>query len=103
MEKVLIIGGARSGIAAARLLRAHGCAVTLTDSREVKEKHELESLGVRVADGGHPDWLLHEDWSYVVKNPGIPYRVAIVKHFVEMGVPVYTEVEIGYSYAKHFR
>lgn len=61
MENVLIIGGARSGIAAARLLRAHGCAVTLTDSREVKEKHELESLGVRVADGGHPDWLLHED------------------------------------------
>ena len=47
MENVLIIGGARSGIAAARLLRAHGCAVTLTDSREVKEKHELESLGVR--------------------------------------------------------
>lgn len=103
MENILIIGGARSGIAAARLLRAHGCAVTLTDSREVKEKSELESLGVRVADGGHPDWLLHEDWSYVVKNPGIPYRVAIVKHFVEKGVPVYTEVEIGYRYAKHFR
>ena len=38
MENVLIIGGARSGIAAARLLRAHGCAVTLTDSRQAKAK-----------------------------------------------------------------
>ena len=26
-----------------------------------------------------------------------------MKHFVEKGVPVYTEVEIGYRYAKHFR
>lgn len=43
MENVLIIGGARSGIAPRGLLRAHGCAVTLTDSREVKEKHELRA------------------------------------------------------------
>ena len=102
MDKVLIIGGARSGIAAARLLVRHGCAVTLTDSREVKEKAELGSWGVRVADGGHPDWLLQEEWSYIVKNPGIPYRVAIVRHFMEKGVPIYTEVEIGYRYASRF-
>ena len=87
---------------AARLLVRHGCAVTLTDSREVKEKAELESWGVRVADGGHPDWLLQEEWSYIVKNPGIPYRVAIVRHFMEKGVPIYTEVEIGYRYASRF-
>ena len=102
MDKVLIIGGARSGIAAARLLVRHGCAVTLTDSREVKEKAELGSWDVRVADGGHPDWLLQEEWSYIVKNPGIPYRVAIVRHFMEKGVPIYTEVEIGYRYASRF-
>ena len=47
-------------------LRAQVCAVTLTDSRKLK-KHELESLGVRVADGGHPDWLLEKSWTFIVK------------------------------------
>ena len=37
MAEVLIIGAARSGKAAARLLKKHGHAVTLTDSRKLEE------------------------------------------------------------------
>ncbi len=103
MAEVLIIGAARSGKAAARLLKKHGHAVTLTDSRKLEEREELIAEGITVADGGHPQWLLEKSWAFIVKNPGIPYRVPLVKAFVEKGVPIYTEVEIAYRYAKHFR
>ena len=43
MAEVLIIGAARSGKAAARLLKKHGHAVTLTDS--------LRSLPLHAYDG----------------------------------------------------
>ena len=88
METVLVIGAARSGIAVSKLLQKNGYHVILTDSNEVKEKMDLEALGIEVVDNGHPDWLLEKDYPFVVKNPGIPYRVPIVKHFQEAGVPI---------------
>lgn len=103
METVLVIGAARSGIAVSKLLQKNGYHVILTDSNEVKEKMDLEALGIEVVDNGHPDWLLVKDYPFVVKNPGIPYRVPIVKHFQEAGVPIYTEIEIAYRFAPGFK
>lgn len=103
METVLVIGAARSGIAVSKLLQKNGYHVILTDSNEVKEKMDLETLGIEVVDNGHPDWLLVKDYPFVVKNPGIPYRVPIVKHFQEAGVPIYTEIEIAYRFAPGFK
>ena len=102
MAEVLVLGAARSGIAAAKLLLKHGYQVTLTDSQVLKEKEDLEAIGVQVVDGGHPDWLKEKEWAFIVKNPGIPYFVPIVKAFVEKKVPIYTEVEIAYRFAKKF-
>ena len=44
MKKVLVIGCARSGYWACKLLNKKGFDVTLTDAKEVKEKSELEKL-----------------------------------------------------------
>ena len=103
MAEVLVLGAARSGIAAAKLLLKHGYKVTLTDSQKLKEKETLEALGIQVVDGGHPDWLKEKEWIFIVKNPGIPYFVPIVAAFVEKQVPIYTEVEIAYRFAKKFQ
>lgn len=102
MEQVLVIGAAKSGIAAAKLLHRHGYKVTLTDMKEVNAKAELEALGICVADGGHPESLKDVDYAFVVKNPGIPYHVPFVKYFVEQKTPIYTEIEIAYRYGKNF-
>lgn len=102
MEKVLVIGAARSGEAVSKLLKKHGYDVILTDAKEIEEKEALEALGIQVVDGGHPDWLLNTDYAFVVKNPGIPYRVPIIHYFVEKKVPLYTEIEVAYRLAKHF-
>ena len=102
MEKVLVIGAARSGIAVTRLLCKMGYEVYLTDQKEIEQKEQLNALGVHVFDQGHPDALKEIPYAFVVKNPGIPYRAAFVHYFVQKQVPIYTEIEIAYRYAKNF-
>lgn len=101
-DKVLVIGAARSGIAASKLLVRHGYEVILTDMNEIENKEELLSLGITIYDKGHPEILKNEDYAFVVKNPGIKYTVPFVKYFVDHNVPIFTEVEIGYRFAKKF-
>ena len=98
MEKVLVIGCARSGYWASKLLNKKGYDVTITDAKIIKEKNELEGLGIKVFDNGHPDILRNEEWSFVVKNPGIPYSNDFVKYFVEKKIDIFTEIEIALRY-----
>ena len=83
METVLVIGAARSGIAVSKLLLKNGYHVVLTDSNAVKEKSELESIGIEVFDGGHPDSLKEKKYALFLKNPGIPFGVPLDNFFVE--------------------
>ncbi|NBK96514.1 MAG: UDP-N-acetylmuramoyl-L-alanine--D-glutamate ligase [Erysipelotrichia bacterium] len=103
MEKVLVIGGARSGCAVAKLLHRQGYDVSITDQKQMPEKEELESLGIHVYELGHPDCLKTEAFHFVVKNPGIPYHAPFIQHFVKKQIPIYTEIEIAYRYAPHFQ
>ncbi len=100
--QVLVIGNAKSGNAAARLLNRHGYEVTLTDMKTVADKEELEALGIHVVDGGHPDFLLHENYAFVVKNPGIKYTVPIIRYFTEHHIKIYTEIEIAGWFTSKF-
>lgn len=102
MHKVLVIGGARSGISVSKLLVKNAYEVILTDAKKIENKEELENLNIQVVDEGHPDWLKQTDYEFVVKNPGIPYRVELVRYFVEHAIPIYTEIEIAYRFAKDF-
>ena len=70
MEKALVIGAARSGKAAAKLLRKAGYDVVLTDMKAI-DRQGLE--GIQVFDEGHPDSLKDDEYALIVKNPGIPY------------------------------
>ena len=98
MEKVLIIGCAKSGYWAAKLLNKKGFDVTITDKRQISEKKELESLGINVYDNGHPGILKTINWSFIVKNPGIPYSNPFVKYFKDLGFEILTEIETSMRY-----
>lgn len=102
MEQVLLIGAARSGINAAKLLNKHGYHVVLTDQNKIENKEELEALGIEVFDQGHPDCLKEKEYAFVVKNPGIPYRVPFIAYFREKNVPIYTEIETASWFAPKF-
>lgn len=99
MKNILVIGAARSGIAASRLMNQHGYQVTLTDIKPIENKEELEQEGITVYDNGHPDLLKTIDYDFVIKNPGIPYRAPLIQHFLEKKTPIYTEIETAYQIA----
>lgn len=98
-KKVLLIGAARSGTAAAKLLQKNGYEVILTDMKEVPNKKELEDLGITVYDNGHPEFLKDQEYAFIVKNPGIPYHAPLIAYFAQKQVPIYTEIETAYQLA----
>ena len=95
MNKVLIIGAARSGSALAQLLVKNNYEVYLTDLKEVSDKEYLNSLGVKVFDKGHPEELKKIDYDFVVKNPGIKPTSEFPLYFSNKGYFLYTETEIA--------
>ncbi|MCL2112519.1 MAG: UDP-N-acetylmuramoyl-L-alanine--D-glutamate ligase [Streptococcaceae bacterium] len=98
-KKILVLGLAKSGLAAARLLHDLGAIVTVNDGKpfvENKEAQELLEEGVKVICGNHPLDLLDEDFALMVKNPGIRYDNPMVERAISLNIPVITEVELAY-------
>ncbi|EMF50251.1 UDP-N-acetylmuramoyl-L-alanine--D-glutamate ligase [Streptococcus parauberis] len=98
-KKVLILGLARSGQAAAKLLSNLGAIVTVNDGKAFEENPSAQVLleeGIKVICGSHPLELLDEDFALIVKNPGIPYSNEMVKKALDKGIQVLTEVELAY-------
>ncbi len=99
-KNILILGLARSGLAAAKLLRQLGAAVTVSERKspeEIPEKAELEALGVRLT--GQTPEIFEEDYDLAIKNPGINGNLWFVRRLRERGIPVITEIELAYRVA----
>ncbi|OBZ19105.1 UDP-N-acetylmuramoylalanine--D-glutamate ligase [Bacillus sp. FJAT-27264] len=98
-EEVVVLGLAKSGVQVAKVLHERGAVVTVNDRKEREqspEASELETLGISVICGGHPEGLIHPGIKLLVKNPGIPYSVPPVQKALELGIEVVTEVEVAY-------
>lgn len=96
--RILVLGLAKSGTAAARALLQHGKQVRINDKSAKPEDRlikELEDLGAEVFFGDHPLEALN-NMELVVKNPGISYDHPIVREAVSKNIPVITEVELAY-------
>ena len=99
-KKVLVVGMARSGVAAAQLLVKHGAVVTVNDSKTREQLGDvlspLENLPVRWALGCPAmDVLAGQD--VLVISPGIPDSVPFVKKAKADGIYVIGEVELAYQ------
>jgi UDP-N-acetylmuramoylalanine--D-glutamate ligase len=102
-KKVLIIGAARSGIAAARFLAAQGAVVALTDQKPIEkwtpEATGLKESGVGLLPGEPPSWLL-DQLDLVVVSPGVPATIIPIRYAERAGAEVIGEVELAYRYLK---
>jgi UDP-N-acetylmuramoylalanine--D-glutamate ligase len=97
-RKVVVLGLARSGVAAAKLFHEIGADVTVNDSKPPEacpEADELAALGIRVICGSHPEGLVDASVSLLVKNPGIPYTASPVVEAERLGIEIVTEVEVA--------
>ena len=98
-ERALVAGAARSGIAAARLLRRHGLAVTMCDRRRADAAPAaalaLESEGV-VCVWGRDDAGLLAGHDFLVWSPGIAIDHPLATAARAAGLPILGELELGY-------
>lgn len=97
----LVIGFARSGAAAATLLRAEGAQVTVSDPKLDVSDPKVQALrkaGVVFTTKQTEDLLTDVD--VVVKNPGIPYHIPILKAAVAREIPIEVEVTRAQAYIK---
>jgi UDP-N-acetylmuramoylalanine--D-glutamate ligase len=94
-RRALVVGLARSGLAAAGALARRGVHVVAADRLPEVDPGRLADLGVELRLGTEEEALL-EGMDLVVKSPGVPAESPLVASARARGVPVWSEVELGY-------
>jgi UDP-N-acetylmuramoylalanine--D-glutamate ligase len=98
-KKVTVVGLARSGAGAARLLSLMGARVTVTDKRSRDDLSGIAGgLGpsVRLALGGHPAEVF-TGADLIVVSPGVPLEIGPIASARAKGIPVIGELELAYQ------
>ncbi len=100
--KLVVLGGGESGVGTAILGKQKGFEVFLSDAGSIKEhyKNVLNGQGIEWEENQHSvDRILQAD--VVMKSPGIPDKVQIVKDLLSKGVKVISEIEFAFPYANN--
>ena len=94
-KQATVVGGARSGLAVARLLANAGAEVFLTEHGPPTEglERSLDAVGATYEFGGHTRRALDTD--FMVVSPGVPPSIALVQQANRSGIPVYSEIEVA--------
>ena len=105
---VTVFGLNRSGVAAAKLLRSYGAAVTVTDTRsaealsaeiaalnELPKSDETCNLYRKFFDG-HPAECI-TDADFIVVSPGVPLNIPILRDARARDLPILGELEVAAS------
>ncbi|MEM8999731.1 MAG: UDP-N-acetylmuramoyl-L-alanine--D-glutamate ligase [Bacteroidota bacterium] len=101
MQRLVILGAAESGVGTAILAQQKGFEVFVSDRGEIQEDYKkvLEHIEIEWESGAHSETkVLNAD--IVMKSPGIPDQVPLVKALKAKGVPVISEIEFASKYSK---
>lgn len=105
MALAVILGGGESGYGSAVLAASKGYEVLLSDSGILREPYrsQLVEQGIPFEENGHTlAKVLNAE--FVVKSPGIPETVPVIRAIREKGIPVISEIEFAGRYlAPHTR
>lgn len=93
------MGGAESGVGAAVLAKVKGFDVFLSDKGMIKAEYaaELDKWGIPYEQGRHSEELILSA-DEVIKSPGIPSNVPMVKKIEEKGIHIVSEIEFAGRY-----
>ncbi|MGA1842150.1 MAG: UDP-N-acetylmuramoyl-L-alanine--D-glutamate ligase [bacterium] len=96
---VLIVGLAKTGLAAARFLASQGCRVTISEQHNITEVkdafQELSNLDIQWEFGGHQEkTFLDKDW--ILVSPGVPMNIVPLLKARSNGIPILSDIELAY-------
>jgi UDP-N-acetylmuramoylalanine--D-glutamate ligase len=96
-QNILIVGLARSGVAAAEFLAARGARVTANDAKpesDLQEAASLRARDIKIVAGAHPVELF-EKADLIVVSPGVPLALDVFKSARAAGVSIIGEIELA--------
>ena len=100
-ENILVVGVARSGLAAGKLALSKGACVTFNDAKN-KESLSIDDFqsykGAKWDLGGLPKDI--EKYDCVILSPGVPTDLSFIKDAKEKGIQVIGALEYGYIHSK---
>ena len=99
MSRVVVLGGGESGVGSAVLAKVKGFDVFLSDNGKIEDRYadELRKWDIPFEQGGHTeDLILNAD--EVIKSPGIPDTVPMVRKVTEKGIHIISEIEFAGRY-----
>ena len=101
-KKVSVIGAARSGIGAGKLIKKLGGVPFVSDFGQ-KEKleeslNQLEQENIKYEFGGHSDNVYNSD--LMIISPGVPNDSAVIQNASKKGIKLISEIELAYHYCK---
>lgn len=100
-KKILVVGLAKTGVAAARFLASKGAYVTVTDMRSASalspQLLELKEFNVVTELEKHNDaTFLTSD--LIVVSPGVPMELPQLQMAKQAGVEIISEIELAFRY-----
>ena len=99
MSRIVVLGGGESGVGAAVLAKVKGFDVFLSDNGKIPEHfaEDLRKWDISFEEGHHTEELiLNAD--EVIKSPGIPSSVPIVRKLEAQGTHIISEIEFAGRY-----
>ena len=99
MSRLVVLGGAESGVGAAILAKVKGFDVFLSDNGKIKDEYAamLDRWEISYEQGGHTrELILNAD--EVVKSPGIPKEAPLVRELAAQGTGIISEIEFAARY-----
>ena len=97
-QNIVVVGLARSGLAVARFLKAHGARVTVTDQAAAQGLEPFveraRALGVRLELGGHRE-ATFASADMIVLSPGVPHTLELLANAKARGIQVIGEIELA--------
>ncbi|MCI0421901.1 MAG: UDP-N-acetylmuramoyl-L-alanine--D-glutamate ligase [Acidobacteria bacterium] len=102
-KEIVIVGMARSGLAAAEFLWKRGARVTVSDNRPAavleSEARILADRQIRYETGGH-SWELFGAADLIVVSPGVPLSLPILRQATLAGREIISEIELASRFLK---
>ncbi|MEX0846040.1 MAG: UDP-N-acetylmuramoyl-L-alanine--D-glutamate ligase [Balneolaceae bacterium] len=94
-KHIVVIGAARSGLAAALLLQKKGADIFVSDFGVISEdaKTKLTAAGISFEENGHTE--MAKTGEFAVVSPGVPTETPVVQHYLNKGKEVVSEIEVA--------
>jgi len=102
--RIVILGAGESGVGSAVLAKKNGADVFVSDFGKIKDKYKqkLNEINVEWEEEKHTkEKILNAN--EIIKSPGIPDKVEIIRLAKEKGIPVISEIEYAARYCTAYK